>query len=246
MAAPELLDFLSRGTSLDRLIRFSLVNRDPVDTVVGPTGRVSHEDGALPVEQGTVITLQDDPRQRVFRDKAIPSGEFTEQSLIRRVEEDKADTVFTFRINPARLKISRPKIEKYHLTKNGFERQFWHNDLIRFDYEGSSGVFRPHTLVNSRFDITTTFAWQKFRQFERFYNNCDDRVVQMTYWGYPHPYEGSLNDFSFSYDPEKNPNMITYSFKYTALPLWYVNILTAADYAAADNAETVGLADSLT
>lgn len=211
--ASELLDFLSnRTTSLDRLIRFRLVTP-----------------GDRPGESLLDLLPSQTAAQRAFRDKPVPSGERANKPSAKKEDEVQDPTSFTFRINPGRLKISRPKIEKYLLTKNGFERNFWHNDLIRFEYEGSSGVFRPEdrTWGFQRFDITTTLAWQKFRQFEKFYQLCDDRNVQMTYWGYPHAYDGSLNDFTFNYDPEKNPNMITYNFKYTALPLKYTDVTVA-------------------
>lgn len=147
------------------------------------------------------------------------------------------DDLYTFRLNPHQLRVSRPKLENWKLTKGGFERQYWRNDLVRFVYTGLSGVFRPDevAIINERgliatdvridpilrspgeYDIRETFAWRKFEQFEQFYNDHGEDFIRMNYWGQPRAWTGSLNGFEYDVDA-KNPRLIRYSFTFTGNP----------------------------
>jgi len=150
----------------------------------------------------------------------------------------KGDENFIFRLNPTTLKVTRPKLENWTLTKGGFERQFWRNDLVRFAYTGTSGAFRPDEIAfineqgllatdvrlnsitsisSAEYDIRETFAWKKFEQFETFYRDHDEDFIQMNYWGQPRTWVGSLNGFEFDEDAN-NPRQIKYIFTFTGIP----------------------------
>lgn len=163
-------------------------------------------------------------RGRIHRatrgNRNIPVGEFKFYGFDG---DDEVD--FTFIINPAQLKRSRKKVGQYILTKFGYERQNWGNDLTIFEYSGATGVFRPGDgfppIDTPSFDIRATSAYLKFREFEEFYENTgnDQNMVRMQYWGYATAsFIGSIDDFQFTYDVMKEPFVIRYSFKYTAIP----------------------------
>jgi len=131
---------------------------------------------------------------------------------------------FQFRINPDNLRVTKRKLEKYVLTKLGYERQTWGNDLFTYSYEGSSGVFRRDEVVipSFRFDITTTAAWQKFKEFERFFEDQGEGSLRMRTWTEEFfEYIGSMPDFSFSVEAN-NPFRIRYNFTFIGIPLVYV------------------------
>lgn len=127
---------------------------------------------------------------------------------------------FKFRINPDQLSVTKKKLEKYILTKIGYERQSWGNDLFQFQYSGSSGVFRPEETNAADavpFDITTTRAWLKLKEFERFFERQGPGVVRMRLWAEPFEYVGSMPDFNFRQDAH-NPFQIRYNFTFTGIP----------------------------
>jgi len=153
---------------------------------------------------------------------------------------------FRFRINPDNLKVTRGKIEEWTLTGLGFEHQFWTNDLIQFNYSGSTGTFRLDETSGARlrqtftgtgffergvidkpsltaafnegvFDIRLTRAWQKFTEFDRFYQASGPVPLQMSFWPFEHPFIGRLNDFSFDL-AAGDAYQIKYNFKFTAVP----------------------------
>jgi hypothetical protein len=137
-------------------------------------------------------------------------------------EKDAKQDTYVFTINPSKLGISRKKVERWTLTKFGFERQFWMNDLCVYQYQGSTGTFRPdekQIIDNYTFDITKTKAWQDFTNFENFYlSRCDERSVQMKDLGRDFTLVGSLDDFSYDKDAN-DPFRIQYKFKFTGIPL---------------------------
>lgn len=138
---------------------------------------------------------------------------------------------FTFAVNPANLKVTRKKLGQYILTKFGYERQNWGNDLVGFEYSGATGVFRPESgnYPTAGFDITQTAAWLKFKEFEKFFFESanESELVRMQFWGYGGAvFQGVIDDFSYTYDPMKEPFVIRYSFKYTTLPIKPVDIQT--------------------
>lgn len=145
--------------------------------------------------------------------------------------QTKKNIAFTFVVNPAMLKVSRKKLGQWTLTKFGYERQNWGNDLIMFEYSGCTGVFRPESgnYPTAGFDITQTAAWIKFKEFEKFYfeQSNDSELVRMQFWGYGGAvFQGTLDEFSFTYDPMKEPFVIRYQFKYTCVPVKPVDIQT--------------------
>jgi len=140
---------------------------------------------------------------------------------------DTGNLTFKFLLNPDKLAVKRTKKEKYVLTKAGWERNFFINDLMMFSYSGTTGVFRPDELVGSvigdvpvssdSFNITTTKKWRHFQLLQEFFESLGEGMLQMTYWGLSKPVIGSMNDFDFVQDSEK-PNHIAYSFKFTGIP----------------------------
>jgi len=166
-----------------------------------------------------------------------------DQMLFRGKDRSGNDIRFVFQIQPSQLKRTRKKLGQYILTKFGYERQNWGNDLFTFEYSGSSGVFRPEDgwkltgVVD--FDVRDTHRWQVFREFEIFYEDSgnDQNMVRMSYWGYEAEFIGSLDDFSFTHDVNKEPYAINYNFKYTALPLRRPKIETKIQAANAGDPE---------
>jgi hypothetical protein len=140
----------------------------------------------------------------------------------------KAPARFRFRINPDRLSIKNDKLERYVLTKAGYERQSWGNGLTVFSYGGSSGVFRPDVTVQEflqrfpggGFDIRKTTAWLRFKEFENFYQRTGSTNVFMYFPDYDHEWEGSLSGFTFERAAMK-PFQIDYQFTFTGLPIDY-------------------------
>jgi len=147
---------------------------------------------------------------------------------------------YTFRLNPSQLQVTRAKLESWKLTKGGFERQFWQNDMVRFAYTGVSGAFRADekAVINEQgllgvdtfggrvivtatnpgeYDIRETLAYRKFQQFEQFYRDHAEDFIRMNYWGQPYSWKGSLNDFTYNVDAN-NPRLIRYSFTFTGIP----------------------------
>ncbi len=133
---------------------------------------------------------------------------------------------YIFRINPSKLAVSHEKLDRFPLTKAGYEIQAWGNGLSMFRYSGSAGVFRPEanasflSSLGSSFDIRQTFAWQRFKEFETFYRTTGSQNLFMYCVDYPHDWEGKLGDFSMERDAER-PFTISYSFKFTGLPKLY-------------------------
>jgi len=123
---------------------------------------------------------------------------------------------FRFRINPVSLTVTKRKLEKYVFTKIGFERQGWGNDLFQYAYAGSTGVFRRDEVVipSPQFDITRTLAWQKFREFNDFWERQREGVVKMQFWGEDRrEMIGSLPDFNYTIDANR-PFHIAYRFSF--------------------------------
>lgn len=150
--------------------------------------------------------------------------------LLTRAEVTAGDVErsFTFRLNPTNLKVSLKKLQQWILTKFGFERQYWGNQLWVFNYTGSSEVFKPNPGeidYSGRFDITKTAAWFKFRQFENFFLDTGDQNIQMSYWAYDFMFVGTLDDFTFTCDSDRDPHRITYSFTYSAMPIIQPQVL---------------------
>lgn len=138
------------------------------------------------------------------------------------------DSIFAFSLNPTKLQVSRKKLEKYILTKFGYERQYWQNDLYAMAYSGTTLPFRPESTSRRDdgrpFDITQTPAWLKFDEMDRFYREtADEREVKLSYWGMKEQLVGSLNDFSFGHDAN-DPFRIMYSFKFTGIPISRIGI----------------------
>lgn len=151
---------------------------------------------------------------------------------------------YRFRLNPDKLSVTKGKIQKWILTKAGFERQFWGNDLYSYSYSGTSGAFRPDEILSSygpgaptangvasnpkfdasqnldpsQYNITNTYAWKKFTEFERFYTRSDERPVFMSFWGESTALIGAFDHFEKHLQAEPHPRIIHYSFKFTALP----------------------------
>lgn len=140
-----------------------------------------------------------------------------------------ASPTFTFRINPTRLKRSQPKVQGWPLTKAGYERKYWNEDLITFSYEGSTGVFQPtvaQVTSGEVFDIRTSKAYRTFTEFKRFYRTSGKSNILMTIWDEPYPFEGMLDKFDYTLDSERTPKHIIYSFVFTGFPFDYVDIQT--------------------
>lgn len=153
------------------------------------------------------------------------------ETVDTRLDDDFAR--FNFRINPSKLQRSRKKVERFILTKFGYERQYWGNDLHTFNYNGTTGVFKPNITAEeyavrfgdtAGFDIRSTEAWKNFQRFEQFFERNGHRNIYMMYWAYSHEYEGSLDDFRFEHDADRSPYSINYSFKFTGLPLLYTEV----------------------
>lgn len=174
------------------------------------------------------------------------SGPRTQQGseIIFVGKNDRLETVnFKFIVNPANLSRSRKKLGQYVLTKFGYERQNWGNDLTSFEYAGATGVFRPNTWQNNGapdFDIRQTPTWAAFREFEDFYEGTgnNQNLVRMQYWGYSGSFLGSIDDFKLTYDPMKEPWVIRYTFKFTGLPLAQPTIETNVIGATPSNPST--------
>lgn len=128
---------------------------------------------------------------------------------------------FDFFINPSQLKRSRRKLGEFIITKFGYERQNWGNDLFLFDYSGMTGVFRPpDDDEDPIFDMRDTIAWKAFTDFESFYEETGNRqnLVRMSYWGFDGEFVGEIEDFTYTHDVYKDPYAIRYQFKFTGIP----------------------------
>lgn len=128
---------------------------------------------------------------------------------------------FDFFINPSQLKRSRRKLGQWVLTKFGYERQNWGNDLFTFDYSGITGVFRPDDNDEGpSFDLRDTIAFQNFAAFEFFYEETGNRqnLVRMSYWGFTGEFVGELEDFTYTHDVYKDTHAFRYQFKFTGIP----------------------------
>lgn len=144
---------------------------------------------------------------------------------------DRAPHVFA--LNPSKVQVKRPKVEQYELSKAGFDRQFWQNDLITFSYSGSSGAFLPSTnqpgIISDRgrviYDLRATKRWIQFRNFEIFYEEVGPENVRMDYFSYDYLLVGSLTDFQFDEDADR-PGHIAYSFTFKGFPRVPVPITT--------------------
>jgi len=139
-------------------------------------------------------------------------------------ESLQSEVKFKFRINPNNLKRARRKLGQYILTKFGYERQNWGNDLHTFSYSGSTGTFKPEDGFDQSgpvtFDIRGTEAYEKFKSFETFYEETGNRqrLVGMQYWGFNGEFFGSLDDFDFNHSAERDPYRFLYNFKFTGIP----------------------------
>lgn len=184
--------------------------------------------GVIDLEQGRVQGFDPDnlKSQITRRGANVKTNEYA-----IRFQSPKQKLVYTFIVNPANLKVSRKKLGQFTLTKFGYERQNWGNDLVIFDYSGSTGVFRPYSgnYPDASFDITITPAYLKFKEFEDFFFNQanDSELVRMQFWGYDEvAFQGVLDEFSFTYDPMKEPFVIRYQFKYMTLPVKQIEMQT--------------------
>lgn len=143
---------------------------------------------------------------------------------------------YTFRINPNKLSVTHEKQERYQQTKWGWERQYWGNALSTFRYSGTSGVFRQDAGAGPvfsfgaapSFDIRTSLAWQKFKEFEDFYRRTGSTNIFMYFIDYPHEWEGSLSEFSFERSAT-SPFALDYSFRFTGLPIDYAPASASQD-----------------
>lgn len=196
--------------------------------------------GEISLEQGQVQGFDTNnlSRPQTTRGSHVRTNEYA-----IKFNQPKKQIAYTFSVNPANLKVSRKKLGSFILTKFGYERQNWGNDLIQFEYQGCTGVFRPVSgnYPDASFDITTTPAWIKFQEFENFYHESsnESELVRMQYWGYGGAvFQGVLDDFSFTYDPMKEPFVIRYGFKYTCLPIKPVDIQTGIIGADAGDPDT--------
>jgi len=138
-----------------------------------------------------------------------------------------ANVRYRFRINPERLSIRHDVIEKYVLSKAGYERQDWGNGLSTFQYVGTTGVFKPDVsasvyaeLFPNGIDIRQTNAYRRFKEFEQFYRTNRQQNVFMYYQEYDHEWEGSLSGFSFDKSAGK-PFHLDYQFTFTGMPIDY-------------------------
>jgi len=129
-------------------------------------------------------------------------------------------------LNPSKLTVVRKKLEQWVLTKAGFERIDWGQNVIEFAYTGSSGAFRLDEPIPGAvapqdvqdLDIRNTQAWAKFAEFEKFFRNTEEEFLEMTYWGQPYNHQGSIGDFQYDLDADTRPWSIAYRFKFTAKP----------------------------
>lgn len=147
------------------------------------------------------------------------------ESLLSISTKDSSQSPFTFWINPSQLSVQKPRIEVYRLTKAGFERYFFANDIWTLSYSGSTGVFIPtepgrDPTEKASFDIRKTKAWEKFEEFDRFYHSREEEDLilhaEETSVGRL-ILEGSLNPFSFRQD-SGDPFHIKYEFTFKGFP----------------------------
>lgn len=161
-------------------------------------------------------------------------------------------TFFEFIINPSKLKITQLKLENWLLTKAGYERQFWQNELFKFEYSGSTGVFTPSVdgniaagpaaLASDGFDITKTKAWGLFQEFNDFYLNVGPNVIAMHFWAFSSGFfYGSLNQFNYNISSD-DPYRITYDFSFTGIPRTPIKVSSNKDSTSStDGTQSVGV-----
>lgn len=146
---------------------------------------------------------------------------------------------FTFRLNPSKVTVESKKINSYQLTKAGYDRQFWQNDLFVVSFSGSTGAFVPdpsqpviRTVSGTRpiFDLRSTKAWGDFsRFFSQFYLEVGPENIRMEFFGFDFNMIGSLDTFKWDLDSDKNPGHIIYSFVFTGFPRRYTLMATEMD-----------------
>lgn len=146
----------------------------------------------------------------------------------------------TFLINPLKVGVSKSKKEKYILTKAGWERNYFTEDLRTYDYSGTTGAFRPDEMDGAKtleqgstfqrfvktslgrdanvLDITQTKKWKWFKSLEEFFDRVTDGTLILVWWGHSRPTVGSMNEFKFDQSAD-DPFQIRYSFRFTGIPL---------------------------
>ena len=123
--------------------------------------------------------------------------------------------LFRFRINPQSVQISKSKLTQTVLTHAGYERAYFGNDLTRLSYSGSTGrLWLPQEFQNSMFvDIRLSPVWQKFVQFEVWFEQMNRDVMLLDHRGTL--YRGAQTQFSYT-ERADDPFQIQYQFNFEA------------------------------
>jgi hypothetical protein len=130
------------------------------------------------------------------------------------------DRLFRFRINPQSLRVRKARVQAYELTKAGYERYDFGNEMWVLSYRGTSGRLIPEDLmVGETFDLTDTDAWKKMEEFDRFFTERGEETLQLTattLLGFLY-LRGSMKEFDFEQDAN-DPFQIRYNFTFWAFP----------------------------
>jgi len=123
--------------------------------------------------------------------------------------------LFRFRINPNSVQVSKGKLTQAVLTHAGYERAYFGNDLTRLSYSGSTGrLWLPQEFQNSIFvDIRLSPVWQKFIQFEVWFEQMNRDVMLLDHHGTL--YRGAQTQFSYG-ERADDPYQIQYQFNFEA------------------------------
>lgn len=141
-------------------------------------------------------------------------------------------SIYSFRINPHRLRIQEEKLQDVVYTGAGYERFIWDNALQRWNYEGSTGPLRVPPILSGLgiYDIRLTGAWIRFQAFKDFYRKQHRDVIVLFGSSLA---MGYISTFEHSFEAE-NPFEITYSLEVDIYPETVADILTGSISKAAE------------
>lgn len=126
--------------------------------------------------------------------------------------------IFSFRVNPEKVVISRKKLSTVVLDNARYETQHWGsgNAMVTFSYSGSFTNLMPipyFAELGIR-DPRLSVAWINLRLFETFYKKANRDILMVydsTAW------YGPITDFQYTISGT-DPWRITYTLNYQAYP----------------------------
>jgi len=159
--------------------------------------------------------------------------------------EDISLRSFAFKVNPAKVQISKSKLNSTVLTGAGWKTNYWGrgNAMVDFAYSGAFVNLVPLPIfakLGIR-DPRLSRNWINLALFQRFYEGANSDLI-MVYD--EEAWLGVLNDFKYTIDAD-NPWAIQYSFRFSAYPDSNVNLLSGVGDFFTDYTEFMDRCSSL-